>query len=559
MSWTIRRKLMALGLLGLVLIGAVSVAGMWGMTRVEGANRDLGWTAVAMRNHLEAERLNDALRADVLAALHADARAEREHVRADGIAHARALRERMAANGDLPLDAPTRSALDELRPALEASVVDAEGIVRDALEERRADAEARRGPYLERFDALEHRMGQVSDLLEQRGARVTRAALGDVRSARAANLAIVAIALLGMLLAASIITRQITGPLQDTVDVLDGIAAGDLTPRLGRHRHDEVGRMSEALNRALDGIGRTLTGIADNAQALGGASEELAAVSHEMSATARETTQQTTVVSSAASQVSANVATVASAAQQMGSSIREIAHNAHEAAEVASRAVKVAATADRTVQKLGASSAQIDHVVKVITAIAEQTNLLALNATIEAARAGEAGKGFAVVANEVKELARETAKATEDIGRKIEAIQADTRDAVKSIGEIGDIIDRISEIQTAIASAVEQQSAATGEITRNMNEAANGTNEIAANIGSLVRGVESTSSVANDTQRAANELAMMATELQRLVGQFRYAQSGPGKSPRVASMPPRPVPAGAVARAAAARSFDRAA
>ena len=197
--------------------------------------------------------------------------------------------------------------------------------------------------------------------------------------------------------------------------------------------------------------------MARSAQALGGSSEELTSVSTTIAASAEQASAQANVVSAAAEQVSRNVQTVATGAEEMGASIREIAQNANEAARVAGTAVEVAHATNETVCKLGASSREIGEVVKVITSIAEQTNLLALNATIEAARAGEAGKGFAVVANEVKDLAQETAKATENISRMIEAIQGDTAGAVEAIGQISAVIGQINDYQTTIASAVEEQ------------------------------------------------------------------------------------------------------
>ena len=190
--------------------------------------------------------------------------------------------------------------------------------------------------------------------------------------------------------------------------------------------------------------------------------------------------------------MSKNVTTVSTGTEEMGASIKEIAKSANEAAKVATSAVKVAERTNATVAKLGETSAEIGNVIKVITSIAQQTNLLALNATIEAARAGEAGKGFAVVANEVKELAKQTAKATEDISRKIEAIQGDTKGAVEAIAQIGKIINQINDIQNTIASAVEEQTATTGEISRNVSEAARGSNEIAQNITGVAQAARST-------------------------------------------------------------------
>jgi methyl-accepting chemotaxis protein len=189
---------------------------------------------------------------------------------------------------------------------------------------------------------------------------------------------------------------------------------------------------------------------------------------------------------------------------------------------VATTAVQIADKTNVTVAKLGESSAEIGKVIKVITSIAGQTNLLALNATIEAARAGDAGRGFAVVANEVKELAKETARATEEIGRTIEAIQSDTRGVVEAIRQIGAIIDQINDYQGTIASAVEEQTATTNEMSRNLVGVARGSAEIAENITALAEAAEGTSRGAADTLKSSEDAARMATELQKLVSRFVY-------------------------------------
>ena len=314
----------------------------------------------------------------------------------------------------------------------------------------------------------------------------------------------------------------VIGPLQDVGQVVDKLADGDLTAQVVSEYAGDFGKLRTSVNALASQVGSALQQIGANAAALVSAAEELNMVSQQMSASADETATQANVVSAASEQVAANVQTVATGADEMGASIKEIAKNTAEATRVATTAVKSAETTNETIGKLGQSSAEIGQVIKVITSIAQQTNLLALNATIEAARAGEAGKGFAVVANEVKELAKETAKATEDISRKIEAIQSDTEGAVAAIGQIGSVIVQINDIQNTIASAVEEQSATTNEISRNLTEAAHGSSEITKNIAGVAEAARSTTAGASDTQKSAQSLERMAAELQSLVAQFKY-------------------------------------
>jgi len=289
---------------------------------------------------------------------------------------------------------------------------------------------------------------------------------------------------------------------------------------------DINGRVNRVVKFAIDITGRkiaeanlnkTIKTVSDNAQALASASEELTTVSQQMSSNSEETATQSNVVAAASEQVSRNVATVAASAEEMSASIKEIAKNANDAAKVATEAVKAASETNKTVAKLGESSIEIGKVIKVITSIAQQTNLLALNATIEAARAGEAGKGFAVVANEVKELAKQTAAATEDISQKIEAIQGDTKGAVVAIDQISKIINQINDIQNTIASAVEEQTVTTNEIARNATEAAKGSTEISKNITNVSEAAKNTTEGANNTLSAATELSKLAADLKRVV------------------------------------------
>ena len=303
--------------------------------------------------------------------------------------------------------------------------------------------------------------------------------------------------------------------------VVAAAAEGDLTREVTVGGADSIGKMGEGLGKFFADLRGNITSIAQTAVALSSASEQLTTVSQQMSANSEETAAQANTVANAAENVTQNLHSVATGAEEMTTTVQSIATNAGDAAKVAAEAVQTAHTANATVAKLGASGAEIGQVIKVITSIAQQTNLLALNATIEAARAGESGKGFAVVANEVKELAKQTARATEDISQKITAIQEDTRRAVESIGSITSIINRINDISGTIATAVEQQSATTNEMSRNVSEAAHGSSEILENIKGVAEAAESTTRGAQDAQRAAQQLAAMSTQLRGLVDQFK--------------------------------------
>jgi methyl-accepting chemotaxis protein len=316
------------------------------------------------------------------------------------------------------------------------------------------------------------------------------------------------------------ISRMVSKPLVEVHNALVALSKGDLNHRVNVHSKDEIGRMGLALNKAQDSLRAAMSEISGTSGTLAGSAEELTSVSAQVEANSDRTSTQAGALAGTAGQVSENIQTVAAGTEQMSASIREIASSSSDAVRVAESAVSEAASASETIARLGASSLEIGNVVKVITSIAEQTNLLALNATIEAARAGEAGKGFAVVAEEVKQLAQETARATEDISNRVGTIQADTNEAVEAIARISRTIEDVNSYQTTIASAVEEQTATTSEISRSITEAAAGAASIAHDIESVAEAAQSSTGGMADSQRAAQELAQLSGGLQKLVGRF---------------------------------------
>lgn len=303
-------------------------------------------------------------------------------------------------------------------------------------------------------------------------------------------------------------------------DVVLAAQDGDLTRRVSGSAEGTIGEIGESLGQFLDDLRGSVAGIKGSTTHLNTASSGIAEISQTLASNAEETSERAATVSSSAEEVSRNVSTVAAGIEELSASVKEIASNAKDAASVATEGVKVANETNETVAQLGESSAEIGKVIKVITSIAQQTNLLALNATIEAARAGSAGKGFAVVANEVKELAKETARATEDISQKIETIQGDTGRAVEAIDRISSIINQVNEIQATIALAVDEQRTTTNEIGRSIAVAAQGSSEIASNITSVADAARSTTVAASDAQSAADQLQQLSAELGTLVARF---------------------------------------
>jgi len=520
MRLTIKKKLFGLTISSLMVVGCVSATGYWGITSVEKTAGDVAATGIAIRNHIEARVYNDLSREDISAVI-----AKKGQDRIDSLnnlaANSKVLAQRVASAKEVATDPSVQSALAE-----ESDLVQQYGNAIEtfskAVTQGSTVVAADAGPCIDIYIKLQDKIDDTSEQLEQAGKQAEARAGIQSRRATRATFVMCGLALFLLLAISTRVALGITRPLDSFAAKFRAMAeANDLTARVDQERRDEIGELGKCLNLFVEKVHSMLAQIAQTAQGAARASDALSVTSEQIATNSQETTTQANVVSGAAQQVSQNLQTVATGAEQMGVSIREIAKNATEAARIATSAVKVAETTTATVSKLGESSNEIGQVIKVITSIAQQTNLLALNATIEAARAGEAGKGFAVVANEVKELAKETAKATEDISQKIESIQTDTKAAVDAIASISAVINQINGISSTIATAVEEQNATTNEMARNVSEAAQGSGEITSNIAGVAQAAESTSRGATDTQNAAQQLVQTSAELRRLVEQFR--------------------------------------
>ena len=375
---------------------------------------------------------------------------------------------------------------------------------------------------IEIFNKIAGNVDKLVTGIDEAADAAAASAESNAAQARVTMLTLSGLALVATALLAWLLIRSITRPLGGLRHGLAQIADGDLTHRVDDDRKDELGQVAASFNQLASRMQDVIGQVAAGARRVSDASVELSDVSQRLASTADETSAQATVVSSSSAQVSNMVTTMAAAAEEMHASIDEITKSASRAAEVAEAGLRDAEAADETVATLGVATSEIGTVAKLISSIAEQTNLLALNATIEAARAGESGKGFAVVAGEVKELARQTATATEDIVARIKAIEDGSEQAIAAIRQIGQVVADISGTQTVIAAAVEEQSATTSEMTRNVHETAAGASEIAANITGVATATEDTSSAANTARQTADTLSEASVELQQLIRTFRY-------------------------------------
>ncbi len=510
-------------------MAGVSATGYWGITSVQKTTVEVAATGAAIRNHVEAGMYKDMTRDDI-SAIFTKKGQDRQDSLDNLSVHGKVLAQRVDAARDSVQNPALRTILNE-ESSIAQKYLSAIDAVSQAVTKNSPSLAAATEQCLALYKELDEKIEDTGDQLEQSAKQTELGATKKAVRATRAIFSICGISLLIMFFGSFALVRTITRSLQRITLMIQNIAEGegDVTKRLetaGGIANDELGEVSRLFNLFMDKLQEILRGVSAHTGKLATASHELLETNQQITAISGETAVQSNSVSRATQQVTENLQSLSTGAGEMTLTIQNIAANTNEAAKVAGSAVSAAQVANATVAKLGQSSAEIGVVIKVITSIAQQTNLLALNATIEAARAGEAGKGFAVVANEVKELAKQTAQATEDISRKITAIQVDTKDAVSAIATVSGVINQINNISATIAAAVEEQSATTNEMTRNASEAANGAGDISHNIDGVTKAAEDTLKRAQESQKAAHDLAAIATELSTLMGRFKIERPG---------------------------------
>ncbi|MBN4053209.1 methyl-accepting chemotaxis protein [bacterium AH-315-L15] len=536
MEWSIKSRLCALGVCGVILTIVMAALSYWGLHTINENKDHIVADLSAVKNSLQADLMIEAIRADLLVSFlvpEDGLEGERKTARDQFSKHEVLFHEYFAeieADGMSEKTRPViKEALQKVQPLLKTFIKDSGEIASLVFTDRPA-ALLKYERFVPTYDALVNEMKTLSDLIEQ------DAFASQMEGSRVAGTIenwVIAIALMSLFVfigGSFLIATSIASGLHELTVVADAVANGQLAVRSNNKRSDEIGHLAAGFNQLAESLHTLVSQVQKGALQVSSASEELSSSSERMSANSEQTETQAGSVSTISQETNMSIQMVSSASEEMSSTIKEISKSVQEATLITSEAVKMAEATNSTISKLGESSAEIGNVIKVITSIAQQTNLLALNATIEAARAGEAGKGFAVVANEVKDLAKATAKATEEIGQKITAIQTDTQGAVSAIVEIGDVIKKINDISTNIAGAIEEQAATTNEISRSVAEAARGTNKVSESISGVASASRSTAEVASNVMIASQGLSRMGMELLSMVNNFQIGGNGDAPS-----------------------------
>lgn len=544
----------------LLVAGAVSIAaaivaggtGLFGMNLAGQSTDRVTMIADAIRHHMEGDMMHDALRGDVLLALKASAEGDSaglDAVSGEVAAHADAFRDAVASNEELALPEDVRATLEAVKPNLDAYINAAKSIVALATRDP-AEATAQFPSFMEAFETLEADMGAASDEIQASAAAINTSAAAQRSQLQFLMFAILAASAVVVGAFSFLTIRAVVTPVNDMTKAMNTLAGGNTSVAIpAQGRKDEIGAMAasvqvfkasmieadrlkaakeEADKQAAAERARMMESLADMFEtSMGGivvsvssAATELQATAQSLQSTAEVASRKTSAVADASRQTTDNVQSVAAATEQLSASINEIGNQVNQSSNIISSAVIQAEKTNSRVKALADSSRKIGEVVTLINEIASQTNLLALNATIESARAGEMGKGFAVVASEVKNLASQTAKATEVIASQVREIQDATSHSALAIDEIANTIGKVHEIGVAIQAAVSQQAAATQQISRNVHDASTATKAVAENIIGVTESSQATNAGSGEVLTATAELAESSERLRREMNRF---------------------------------------
>jgi methyl-accepting chemotaxis protein len=516
------RLLLVTAILGMIAIGGTGIYGEYYLSH---AADDLGKRQMPS-SHAQGkmDMMHDGIRAVVFRSLlvaEHPAVSQGQDILSEAKEFAHLFNEQRLMLDSLVTNPEIREHLEKVKPDIVAYGQMGEQMVAMATQGKAKEAFAQLPEFQALFEKLEESLGSLGDMIQN-----SAASHADEVSADGNRLFWVSVITFfvigGVVTALALYLIQfIVLPLNNLVGVLNQLGRGDLKVRADLSGGQELESIAASLNHALENLQQALLATLKGAEGLSQNAKQLENGSQAVVENTLATAQQADLVNSASQQVNQNLNTVASAAEEMQASIREIAEQTNRASQVANSAHQQSEGTVHLIEKLDTSSQQIGQIVSLITSIAEQTNLLALNATIEAARAGEMGKGFAVVAGEVKELAHQTAKATEEIASKVEAIRTDSGAVATSIKSIAAIIGDISQTQAGVATAIEQQTATTAEISRTLNEAARGGGEIAEGIGIVAEKANHSSSNLQMTREGIKSISTLAAELRACVTQFQ--------------------------------------
>jgi methyl-accepting chemotaxis protein len=548
---TIGKRFLVAGFLAIVALAAVSVLGVSGTFEAVQGGEQINLIGGAVRNHMEADMMHDALRADVLVALregragNKDAKAQIEQDTAD---HIKNFEDHIEANKAIELPADARAALDSIEEPLRIYIDGANQIVAQAFSDNYKAQDAFPA-FIEKFEALEVKMGETGDAIQNSADVIKAESDSTVHTIFIILVVVIAASAAAVIAVLSLTARSVVGPVKAMTAAMGSLAAGDLATEIpGRDRRDEIGAMAGALEVLKENSLRAQhlsdeQGEAHEAQRR--RAEALERLCHEfdaemsknlsdvaqslqtmqnavgsMSKSAEQTAGEAGHANEASAQTASSVGSVASATGELSNTINEITRQVAQSNQIAGEAANQARQTNEQIKGLAIAAEKVGAIVQLINAIAGQTNLLALNATIEAARAGEAGKGFAVVASEVKNLASQTAKATEEIASHVGAIQNETQRSVSAIQSVAAIIEQINQITSSVATAVEQQGAATQEIVKSVDQASGGTREVTESINTVVGAASESRNAAARLTEVTGALSTQSQSLRAGVERF---------------------------------------